>query len=392
MNKSKLRITLISQDFYPMKGGIASYLMQTYEKYFSNQNFEVIVPEKIGCDAEYGDLPFKVYREEFYPFELGSENRKRANCRMLNILEKNESDIVLFGYLRSHPEIGELYKEINSKSKFGIFTHAKEVFFDASIVEINHNINKSHKGYLKEELIFYTHILWKADYVFSVSNFTKKLLISQGINRPINVVYPSVKQLSGVKKNNEENITILSVGRLIDRKGQCDLVESIARLSVKIPNLNCIIVGEGPNKDKIEDKVKSLKLCDKISLVHDVKREELNKLYRLADIFVLPTRFIPPNDIEGFGIVFIEAGAYSLPVIGGMGGGVDEAIVNGETGFLINSNSFGDLDSKLALLCENASLRRKLGETGRLRAVNEFNMNYSNDLIELFSNSNKYES
>src|SRR3989339_1156520 len=121
-------VTLITQDFYPLKGGIASYLMQMYQKYFSDQKFQVIVPNSSETSSQ--KLPFRVIKTDFFPFDYDTEARREANDNIVHLLTQNRTDVVLIGYLRSHPEVGLMYKRINPRSRLAITTHAKEIFFE----------------------------------------------------------------------------------------------------------------------------------------------------------------------------------------------------------------------------------------------------------------------
>jgi len=219
-NKKGLKITLITQDFHPMRGGIAAHLKQIYLKYFHETEFNVIVPDYIGKKEDYSSFPFKVYQAGFSPFTLDTQ-REKGNKQILDILDTLHPDILLFGYLRSHPEVGLIYKSKNPDSKFGIFTYAKEAFIDDCICKEN-NILGAHTGYLAEEAEFYKSVLNKADFVFAISKFTRNLLVRQGIRENVHIIPPciSVNQQYLDPVNNGASINLLSVGRLIKRKGQ----------------------------------------------------------------------------------------------------------------------------------------------------------------------------
>ena len=85
-------VTLITQDFHPMKGGIANYLMQIYRKYFANERFQVIVPNNIGQVTDYQSLPFEVYRTDFFPFEHETPSRRQTNRTVVDILRQTNTD------------------------------------------------------------------------------------------------------------------------------------------------------------------------------------------------------------------------------------------------------------------------------------------------------------
>jgi phosphatidylinositol alpha-1,6-mannosyltransferase len=385
-----MKVVLISQDFYPLKGGIAKYLLEVYKKYFSDIEFEVIIPNYIGPRSKLNKLPFRVYQTEFFPFDLGLR-RKRANNHIIKILDKCKPDVILFGYLRSHPEVAEMYKKKIKSVKWGILMHGKEAIIDSYIRNKN-NFRGSQKGYTEKEANFYKNLINDADFVFAVSNFTKNLLLKQGIKREIIVVYPplSTNYIKPIKDAKEKlslgnKKIILSVGRLIKRKGQDRVIKVMPSLITEFPDLKYLIVGDGKEKERLNGLIQKNSLSKNVEILDKVEDKELPLFYSACDLFILPCKFIRPNDIEGFGIVFIEAGLYGKPVIGGNTGGVNEAIVDSKTGFLIDPNSEKQIMDKIKLLLKDASLRKLLGLNGEIRAKNLFNNKKSDYLINIIS-------
>ena len=383
-------VTLITQDFHPVKGGIAAYLMQIYRKYFAYEQFQVIVPNNIGQATDYQSLPFSVYRTDFAPFEMDTTSRRQTNRTIVDILRQTDTDIVLIGYLRSHPEAGQDYKRLKPSAQIGIITHAKEAFIDDAIVGETSSSTGKHQGYTQDEARFYKNLLKSADYVFCISQFTKNLLARQGIQARFHILQPSLR-ISTLQDKTAckialgyapEDFVALSVGRLINRKGQQRVLEILPNLQVAVPNIQYDIVGDGPNRTNIQQAIKANGLEERVQLHDKVNDTVLATHYGAADIFVLPTEFIPPNDVEGFGIVFLEAGMHQIPVIGGYSGGVPEAIVDGITGFLIDSNK--DLKDKIEMLIKNKELRLRMGTAGRKRAIDKFNNYPNNHLLDLF--------
>lgn len=350
-----------------MKGGIASYLIQIYFKYFRNTDFLVVLPKWLSKETGYSNMPFKVIFTDFASFNFADKKRDDCNKKILKILSSFKPDIILFGYIRSHPEVSLMYKKINPSSKLGIFMYGKEAFIDSAVVSQNHK-GKSHKGYLKKEVNFYKSVLNKFDYIFSVSKFTKNILINQGIKKKIIVLHPSVSKVKRISSATarkklgfkKEWLMLLSVGRLIKRKGQDKVIQVLPKLLKKHPNLKYVIVGSGPEKKSLTTLVNKSNLSENVLFVDDVPDDELPFYYSASDIFVLPCDFIKPNDIEGFGIVFLEANSYGLPSIGGNSGGVPETIIEGKTGLLVNPKSKTDLIKKINYLVEHPEFRKKI--------------------------------
>ena len=384
-----MRILLISQDFYPLKGGIATYLIQIYENYFAKENFKAVIPKNIVKNEKLEKVKFEIKKLDFFPF-IPPSKRKEKNQKFLDTLRKFNPDIVLFGYIRSHPEIMEEYKKINPCVKWGIVLHAKEAFFDKSITKKT-NIKGSHKGYTKGEVGEYKQLLNSADFLVCVSSFTKNLIRKQGIkNKNVFVVYPTLKYLPptpNLQKN--RNFTLLSVGRLVKRKGHELVLEALKDLQKNMLKIKYEIVGSGPEEKKLKSLIEKYGLQKFVKFEENIDDNKLKKFYSKCDVFILPTKFIKPNDVEGFGIVFIEAGFFAKPVIGGKTGGVTEAVKNGKSGFLINPNSKKELVDKIKFLHGDKKLSRKMGEYGRKRVIEEFYKKKNGEFVKFLENIKK---
>jgi phosphatidylinositol alpha-1,6-mannosyltransferase len=104
-----------------------------------------------------------------------------------------------------------------------------------------------------------------------------------------------------------------------------------------------------------------------------VPDEELAQFYRSSSVFLMPSRLLPDQaDVEGFGIVFLEAGAAGLPVIAGRSGGISDAVIDGVTGYLTDPEDIASLTAKVSALLANRTLRQRMGYAARCRVLREF--------------------
>lgn len=124
---------------------------------------------------------------------------------------------------------------------------------------------------------------------------------------------------------------IITVGRLQRRKGQDKMIEAIPQIKNFIPNILYTIVGDGADVDYLKDLTKQFAVEDCVKFMPSADDETLIKLYQQCDLFILPNR-TEGNDIEGFGMVLVEAQACGKPVIAGKSGGTGEALIQGKTG------------------------------------------------------------
>lgn len=164
---------------------------------------------------------------------------------------------------------------------------------------------------------------------------------------------------------------LLSVGRLQLRKGHDLTIRAVAQLAGELPGLRYAIVGSGEEEARLRALAAETGVADRVMFAGKVPEEELPAWYAAADVFVLANRR-EGEDIEGFGIVFLEAQATERPVVAGDSGGVPEAIADGETGFLVGGTDVGELAAVLRRLAGSAELRARLGRAGRERVRTGF--------------------
>jgi phosphatidyl-myo-inositol dimannoside synthase len=196
---------------------------------------------------------------------------------------------------------------------------------------------------------FSNRLAARADFFIAVSNLTKERFVSwskadvrRGLILPNCVdlarLAPGPKPAALLKRYGlEERLVLLTLGRLAAAeryKGFDEVLEVLPVLAKKIPNLSYVIAGDGPDKSRLQAKAAALGVAERVVFTGHVSDLEKADHYRLADAYVMPSRG------EGFGIVFLEAMACGIPVIGSRVDGSREALRNGELGALVDpSNS-----------------------------------------------------
>jgi len=199
-------------------------------------------------------------------------------------------------------------------------------------------------GFLRK---IYLKGLYYSDTIIANSLVTQDEVVRDGISKEkVSIVNPAVdydffkpfsKDLAKEQFDLEGKYVLLSVGRLIRRKGFDTVLSILPELLKDIPNLIYVIRGEGYDKDYLQNIVTRNNLSDHVRFIDDLPYEKLPVLYSASDVFILANRLDEKdNEQEGFGIVFLEANACGLPVIGGNSGGVKDVIEEGVNGFLID--------------------------------------------------------
>lgn len=168
------------------------------------------------------------------------------------------------------------------------------------------------------------------------------------------------------------NLVVLGLSRLMPRKGFDLVIKSLPKLVSDFPNLKFVIAGGGPDKKRLLKLTKRLKMTDYVKFLGSVPYKDLPEIYNLADVFVMPCRTrLAGLDVEGFGIVYLEAAATALPVLAGNSGGAVEAVLPGKTGELVDNLN---LTEQLSKFLSDATLRNEYGTAGRSWVSKDFTL------------------
>ena len=253
---------------------------------------------------------------------------------------------------------------------------------------------------LRKELL--KVIIFFAKGFIANSENTKRLIERFNMRRPIFVCRPCVDHNLYIPCSNIELVRkdlgltsekiILTVARLLPRKGHKFAISALKEIIKKYPDTNLIIIGQDFGySDAIYDFIDKCELHDKVFLKGAVSDEELVKYYQASDVFVMVSDTgTYHDDLEGFGITFLEASACEKPVIAGNTGGMPEAVEDGVTGFLVDHNNLNKFSSIIQNLLENPQESTKIGKAGRARVLKSFDYNdrslqIRNQLIGLLS-------
>jgi phosphatidylinositol alpha-1,6-mannosyltransferase len=235
----------------------------------------------------------------------------------------------------------------------------------------------------------YLNIYQNSLFIVAITDFVKSRLLKFGVTPEKIVIikpgtdplkYYPVKPSANFKQRwgLENKRIVLSVGRLIERKGFDMTIRAMKDVVGVCPDAVYVMVGKGPYRQSLERLASELGVGKHILFAGRVSGEELLNFYNACDLFIMPSRTLDDRgDIEGFGIVFLEAGACAKPVIGGLGAGMGEAIESGVNGLLVNSFDTKAIFSGIIKILSNRNFACFLGENGRKKVIEELNWNRS---------------
>jgi len=170
-----------------------------------------------------------------------------------------------------------------------------------------------------------------------------------------------------------EKKVIVSVGRLVHRKGQDVLIEAIPAIIEEVPEAHILMIGEGPYRGYLETRAKSLGIEDRITFIGRIQYADLPRYICAGDLFVMPSRSrLAGLEVEGLGIVYLEASACGLPVIAGDSGGAPDAVLEGETGLVVDGTSKSDVAAAVVKLLLDPDRSKAMGIRGRQWIIQEW--------------------
>jgi phosphatidyl-myo-inositol dimannoside synthase len=355
---------LVSSSFLPGRGGIESYLAELCERLAPR--LAVLAPAKRGGRPIPEGLP---YPTEGYPgtMLIPSETVARA---IVAAAARHGVDRILFGTPWPLVLVGPHLKEAGLR--YSVIVHGAELLVPAAVPILKRRLARALSG---------------ADLLLPVSRYTetklKRFIARRGSQVPQTDVLRAAVDLKRFSPGanaaaardrldlGPERPIVLAFGRLVRRKGIHHLVKAMPKIVAEVPGTVLVVAGSGPELLPLK-RLAHRKLAPVI-LAGRIPDEEAPGLFAAADVFALPVsdRWFG-LEIEGLGVVLLEASACATPCVTGRSGGTPEAVIDGATGYVINASNSGDLRQRIVELLRNKDLAEKMGQAGRRHVAEHF--------------------
>ncbi|QCB51490.1 glycosyltransferase family 1 protein [Rhodococcus sp. PAMC28707] len=352
------RTLLVTNDFPPRPGGIQSYLQSIADR-FPPEELVVYAPRWRGDSHLAFDAcqPYEVVR---HPTTLMLPTPLVAR-RAAQLVKSHDCDSVWFGAAAPLAVMAPVVRRAGAETIIAS-THGHEVGW---------SMIPGGRGTLRA-------IGNSVDTVTYVSKYTRGRFASAfGPQAALEHVPPGVdtdkfKPDSGARAELRaryglgDRPTILCLSRLVPRKGQDFLIRSMQGIREAIDGAVLVIVGGGPYEGTLRALVRSCGVEDHVIFTGTVRSAELAAHHTIADVFAMPSRTRGWGlDVEGLGIVYLEASACGVPVVAGMSGGAPETVRQNETGLVVDGRSVEQITEAIVRILSDATLAASMGAAGR---------------------------
>lgn len=341
-----MRISLLTLEYPPQKGGIASYYQGMAETLRAS-GYEV----EVIADG----LLFRHFRPRWV----------RGVTTLRKHIEAKKPDLFLVGHILP---LGVVAWMLRKKIPYAVVLHGMDILSAAQ---------SPRKRWVAQR------ILDEAEFVVVNSEFTRNLLADYGVPIAEKTIrlYPCPETPQPPSPETVETLrrklglsgkkVLLTMGRVVTRKGHDKVIQALPKILERASETIYIVAGLGHYLDSLTKLAGTLGIQHAIRFVGGVSDEERAALFELCDFCIMPSRQIGA-DVEGFGLVFLEAALFGKPSIGGRSGGIPEAILDGKTGILVNPESSDDIADAAVKLLTDDTLRATLGTQAKARTQQEF--------------------
>ena len=349
-SRNLMKYIIITQTFPPRTGGMQT-VMTAIAKRLSTLEKTIVFPDHfVSKDHDISKENFSIYNN-FTPKLFRSFVKKLLAYQTI----ENEDIIIC-----------DSWKSINAvpniANKIIVLAHGQEYL-------------SSNKKYdlIKKSLTRANHIICSSKYTYDLIESLKITDTNKSIIPPTYSLEKINKRLEIKTFKSSNKVHIISITRLEERKGIIPVLKSLGALkkSKSLKPFIWDIFGIGDQKDEIEEVIKALNLAQYVKLKGAITNKDKEYYLSIADLFIMPSYKVEKS-IEGFGISYVEAAAYSIPSIAGQEGGVTDAVLDKKTGWCVNPMNQKQLSKVLLEAINNNKKRELLGRQAQEEFLNSF--------------------
>lgn len=360
------RLLVVTNDFPPRPGGIQTFVHELVRR-LDPADVVVYTSRSKGWEAFDREQPFEVVRESTSMLLPTPAVRRRAQ----DLLRSRGCDAVVFGAAAPLALLGPSLREAGA-SRLVALTHGHEAGW-AQLPGPRRVLRRIGEGV---DVVTYLGEYTRSRIASALSPGAAARMVRLTPGVDADVFTPDadgalVRERYGLG----ERPVVVCVSRLMRRKGQDTLIEAFPALKRRVPDAVLLVVGGGPYLAHLETLAEESTWADDIVFTGSVPWPELPAHYAAGDVFAMPCRTRRRGlDVEGLGIVYLEASAAGLPVLAGDSGGAVDAVLPGETGWVVPAGvgAPAQLVERMTELLGDAELRVTIGKRGRAWVQDEW--------------------
>ncbi|WP_066907064.1 glycosyltransferase family 4 protein [Millisia brevis] len=353
------RTLLVTNDFPPRPGGIQSYL-HSFASLLPPEQLVVYAPRWRGdshlrFDAEQ---KFEVVR---HPTTLMLPEPSVAR-RAARLVREHDCHTVWFGAAAPLAVLGPAMRRAGAQRVVAC-THGHEVGW--SMIPPARAVLRRIGN--TADVITYVSRYTRGRFASAFGRHAALEYLPPGVDTDRFHPDPEARERLRARYGLGDRPTVLCLSRLVRRKGQDQLIRALPQIISRVPDAVLVIVGGGPDADRLRALAAEHHLDDdNVVFTGGVPAEELAAHHTIADVFAMPCRTRGGGlDVEGLGIVFLEASATGVPVVAGDSGGAPEAVVDGKTGTVVDGRDVEEITSAIVDLLLDPQRAAKMGAAGR---------------------------
>ena len=352
------RTLIITNDFPPRQGGIQSFVHELALR-LDPDDLTVYAPKWDGAAEFDADQPFEVVRHPTSLMIGGPGVTRRA----AELVRSRGAEVVIFGAAAPLGLITPALRRAGIGKAIAI-THGHEAGWAALPVARNLLRRIGERTDVVTYLGEYFRVrLARALTLAAAARLTQ---LHPGVDAAVFRPDPAARAAIRARYGLGDRPVVVCVSRLVRRKGQDTLLRAWPAVVSQIPDAALLIVGAGPYGADLRQLAQRSGLTSSVHFTGPVPQAELPAHYAAGDVFSMPCRTRRGGlDVEGLGIVYLEASAAGLPVVGGDSGGAPDAILEGETGYVVGGRDVAALSTRLTALLSDPPVARAMGEKGR---------------------------
>lgn len=351
-----MRTLLVTNDFPPRPGGIQSFV---YHLALRQPTGSVVVYASTwrGADKFDADQPFEVVREDTSVLLPTPAVAKRV----VELARAYECDTVWFGAAAPLGLLAEPLRRRAGVTRAVALTHGHEVGW-AMLPGARMLLRRLARA---QDVVTYLGEYTRVRLARVLDGLTRLEWLAPGVD--VDEFHPGV---DGTPVRDRYGLgdrpVIVCVSRLVPRKGQDALIRALPEVRRRVPGAALLIVGGGPDRARLTRLARAYDVASDVIFTGTIPTEELPAHYAAGNVYAMPCRTRRAGlDVEGLGIVYLEASATGLPVIAGDSGGAPDAVRDGETGFVVPGRNLAVLTDRLVTLLTDEKLAARFGAAGR---------------------------